>query len=216
MKAGLAVQVLLFFLIAMSIVSWAIVIKKWNQFKLLNDKNAKFLDLFWSASTLDQVHTKADHHDESSLARVFTFGFKELEKIKRTNLKDPQFVAFALENLESALRKGQDQEIGALEDRLSFLATTGSTAPFIGLLGTVIGIMNSFRDIYNAGSASLATVAPGISEALFATAVGLFAAIPAVIAYNFLLTKVRQQENGINEFIGEFLNLARLEFIKKP
>ena len=215
MKAGLAVQALLLVLIFMSIVSWAIILKKWKQMKMLNETNSRFLDLFWSASTLDQVQAKADHHSESSLSRIFTSGFNELAKVKQAGSLDKQAIAFGMENLEGSLRKGQDKEINTLEEKLSFLATTGSTAPFIGLLGTVIGIMNSFRDIYNAGSASLATVAPGISEALFATAVGLFAAIPAVIAYNVLISKVREQENGMNDFIAEFLNHARLEFIKQ-
>lgn len=206
--AGFAVQFLLLVLIGMSIFSWAIIFKKRQLFRQVREDNEKFLDLFWSASTLEQVKDKLDRHGESPLSRIFNAGFTELERVRR---KNNQTLGDGIDNLERSLRKGQDQEMSSLEEKLAFLATTGSTAPFIGLLGTVVGIMNSFRAISNAGSASLATVAPGISEALFATAVGLFAAIPAVMAYNYLLNEVRREENQINNFISEFLNIARLQ-----
>jgi biopolymer transport protein TolQ len=206
MGAGFAVQFLLLVLIAMSIVSWAIIFKKRRFFAQISEDNNKFLDLFWSAATLEQVKDKMDRHAESPLSRIFNTGFSELERVQRKNSSH-----MGIDNLERSLRKGHDQEISLLEERLSFLATTGSTAPFIGLLGTVLGIMNAFRSISNAGSASLATVAPGISEALFATAVGLFAAIPAVMAYNYLLNEVRKHENNMNNFVSDFLNIARLQ-----
>lgn len=208
MGAGIAVQLLLLVLIVMSIVSWAIIFNKRKQFRKAREENEKFLDLFWSAATLEQVKDKLERHTESPLSRIFKSGFAELERVQR---KPTLSISGNMENLERALKKGQDQEVSALEERMAFLATTGSTAPFIGLLGTVVGIMNSFRAISNAGSASLATVAPGISEALFATAVGLFAAIPAVMAYNFLLNEVLKHENNMNNFISEFLNIARLQ-----
>ncbi len=206
--AGIAVQFLLLILIGMSIVSWAIIFKKRKAFKQFQEDNEKFLDLFWSAATLDQVKDKLERHGESPLSRIFNCGFSELERIRR---RKSATLGDGVDNLQRALRKGQDIEVSVLEEKLAFLATTGSTAPFIGLLGTVVGIMNSFRAISNSGSASLATVAPGISEALFATAVGLFAAIPAVMAYNYLLNEVRKQENEMNNFISEFLNISRLQ-----
>ena len=211
MGAGIAVQALLLLLIVMSIISWAIIFKKRKLFNQVREDNERFLDLFWSAATLEQVKDKLDRHQESPLSRIFNSGFSELERIRR---KDGQRLE-RVGNLERSLRRGQDQEVSLLEERLQFLATTGATAPFIGLLGTVLGIMSSFRAISNAGSASLATVAPGISEALFATAVGLFAAIPAVMAYNYLLNEVRKQENEINNFISEFLNIAQLQQLTK-
>lgn len=211
MGAGIAVQFLLLVLIGMSVVSWAIIFKKRKAFQQIKIDNEKFLDLFWSAATLEQVKDKLDRHGESPLSRIFNSGFTELERVRR---KKNSTLGDGVDNLERALRKGQDLEVSALEDKLAFLATTGSTAPFIGLLGTVVGIMTSFRAISNAGSASLATVAPGISEALFATAVGLFAAIPAVMAYNYLLNEVRKQENQMNNFISEFLNISRLQHSK--
>lgn len=205
MGAGLAVQFLLLMLIGMSIYSWAIIFRKRKLFAQARADNARFLDLFWSAATLEQVKDKLDRHSESPLSRIFHSGFSELERMQRKNL------GMGIDNLERSLRKGQEQEISTFEEKLNFLATTGSTAPFIGLLGTVVGIMNSFRAISNAGSASLSTVAPGISEALFATAVGLFAAIPAVMAYNYMVNEVRKQENQMNNFVSEFLNIARLQ-----
>ncbi len=208
MGAGIAVQFLLLILIGMSIFSWAIIFKKRKAFRQIREENQRFLDLFWSAATLEQVKDKIERHSESPLSRIFNSGFTELERVRR---KKSLTLSEGTENLERALRKGQDQEVSFLEEKLAFLATTGSTAPFIGLLGTVVGIMTSFRAISNAGSASLATVAPGISEALFATAVGLFAAIPAVMAYNYLLNEVRNQENQMNNFISEFLNISRLQ-----
>lgn len=211
MGAGIAVQFLLLSLILMSIISWAIIFRKRKLFKKIKEDNEKFLDLFWSTSSLDQVKDKLDRHGESPLSRIFNAGFTELDRIRR---RKDAVMGSGIDNLERSLRKGQDQEVSILEERLQFLATTGSTAPFIGLLGTVVGIMTSFRAISNAGSASLATVAPGISEALFATAVGLFAAIPAVMAYNFLLNEVRKQENQMNNFISDFLNIARLQQTK--
>ena len=208
MGAGIAVQFLLIVLIIMSVISWAIIFSKRKTFKSVTEENEKFLDLFWSAATLEQVKDKLDRHGESPLSRIFNSGYTELERVRRKNI---DVLGPGTQNLERALRKGQDQEVSFLEEKLSFLATTGSTAPFIGLLGTVVGIMTSFRAISNAGSASLATVAPGISEALFATAVGLFAAIPAVMAYNYMLNEVRKHENVMNNFISEFLNIARLQ-----
>ena len=212
MSAGLAVQLLLLALILMSIFSWAIIFKKRKLFQSVRENNDKFLDLFWSAASLEQVRDKIDRHEDSPLSRIFKVGYSELERVER---KEGLSAHLGLDNIERSLRKGQDTEISILEEKLSFLATTGSTAPFIGLLGTVLGIMNSFRAIANAGSASLSTVAPGISEALFATAVGLFAAIPAVMAYNYLLNEVRKQENEINNFISEFLNISRLKQSQK-
>lgn len=208
MGAGIAVQFLLLSLIAMSVISWAIIFKKRKLFQKITEDNEKFLDLFWSAASLEQVKDKLDRHGDSPLSRIFNAGFSEIERVHR---KTTLTLGDSIDNLERSLRKGQDIEVSTLEERLAFLATTGSTAPFIGLLGTVVGIMNSFRAISNAGSASLATVAPGISEALFATAVGLFAAIPAVMAYNYLLNEVRKHENQMNNFISEFLNIAKLQ-----
>jgi biopolymer transport protein TolQ len=216
MKAGLAVQSLLICLIVMSILSWGIIFSKHKQIKEATESDHKFEDRFWKSKSLQDVYDLLDDYPLSPLTNVFRSGYNELMKILELRAADESGAspAASLDNLERALRKASDIELARYEYRLGILATTGSTAPFIGLLGTVVGIMNSFRDIYKAGSASLATVAPGISEALFATAVGLFAAIPAVIFYNFFIGKVRRAEIRMGNFSSDFLNIARRNFLK--
>ncbi len=217
--AGPVVLFLLGVMILLSMISWAIMISKRTQVKNVEEADLVFEDKFWKAKNLQSVFESVDQFPNSAIARVFKSGYLELQriaesvKVKDTSNDLPKL--FGLDNLERALRKSVDKELGELENRLGFLATIGSTSPFIGLLGTVIGIMNSFRDIYNAGSASLATVAPGISEALFATAVGLFAAIPAVVAYNHFITRVRKREIFMNNFSSDFLNIAKRNFFRE-
>src|SRR5690606_35768843 len=167
--------------------------------------NGPFLDGFWRANSLDDIfHALADHPD-SSMAKVFKAGYLELRKIADSILAEAKGdsdeerpLLSGIDNLERALRKSIDTEIAQLETRMSFLATTGSTGPFIGLFGTVWGIMGSFQKIGATGMASLAVVAPGISEALIATAVGLFAAIPATVGFNFYISDLKKQELALN------------------
>lgn len=213
LNAGIVVQALLIVMIGMSVWNWLIIFKKKNQFEKIQNDNAKFFEFFWSASNLQQIFAKAEEYKESPAARVFISGYQELERIVGTH--NSSLLLTGIDNLERTLRKAHDDEIEQMEHQLSILATTGSTAPFVGLLGTVIGIMSSFQDIAKSGSASLAVVAPGISEALFATAVGLFAAIPAVVAYNFLINKIKKTENQMNGFSSDFLNIARRNFLKQ-
>lgn len=211
MNAGIIVQALLFSMIALSVWNWFIILKKKSQFEKVARDNEEFLEAFWKANNLQQIHSKAGEFGESPLAKLFSSGYQEIERVVGT--QDGSLMS-GMENLERSLRKTHDEEVAKMESQLSVLATTGSTAPFIGLLGTVIGIMNSFQDIAQTGSASLAVVAPGISEALFATAVGLFAAIPAVIFYNYLINKIKRLENQLNSFNSDFLNIARRNFFK--
>lgn len=211
-SSGIVVQALLLSLVALSVWNWYIIFKKYNQFKVIREENQKFLGIFWNSSNLQQIHEKIDGHKDSPVARMFQMAYKELERLIGT--QEPQLMSSGMENLERSLRRAQDDEIAKMESELSLLATTGSTAPFIGLLGTVIGIMNSFQDIASSGSASLAVVAPGISEALFATAIGLFAAIPAVVAYNYLVNLIKSSEHHMNGFHSDFLNIARRNFFK--
>ncbi len=214
MKAGLAVQLLLLGLIVMSILSWGIIFLKNQQMKRSTESDHKFEDRFWKSKSLQDVYELLDDYPDSPLTRVFRSGYNELMKILELRSEGDEAKGSSVDNLERALRKASDTELARYEHRLGILATTGSTAPFIGLLGTVIGIMNSFADIYRAGSASLATVAPGISEALFATAVGLFAAIPAVMFFNYFISKVRRAEIRMGNFSADFLNMARRNFLK--
>lgn len=211
-NAGIVVQTLLLALIALSVWNWFIIFKKRGEFQQIATENESFLKVFWESSSLQQIQGKIGQYEHSPIARIFKAGYQEIERILNTHQQE--LLASGMENLERTIRKTHDDEIASMENHLSVLATTGSTAPFIGLLGTVIGIMNSFQDIASSGSASLAVVAPGISEALFATAVGLFAAIPAVVSYNYLLGKIKKVENQLNGFDSDFLNIARRNFFK--
>lgn len=217
-SASPIVQLTLLTLIAMSIGSWAIIVSKRKQIRDLQNRNKPFMELFWRASSLDEIYSSLDPHAKSSLAQVFKAGFVELKKIAESNLADKKekgspFLT-GIDNLDRSLRKEVDNQVALLESRLSFLATTGSTCPFIGLFGTVWGIMNAFQTIAATGMASLAVVAPGISEALIATAVGLAAAIPATVAYNHFVVLLRKQELELNNFAADFLNIAKRNFFK--
>lgn len=214
------VQLLLLMLIALSVISWAIMFTKYKQFAVLKDANEKFNDVFWKASSLESVFERVSEASTSSLSRVFRSAYLELQRIAESGLSNKSDLSTdaprlsGLDNLERTIRKGIEQEIAIAESRLTFLATVGSTSPFIGLLGTVVGIMTSFGNIASSGNASLAVVAPGISEALFSTAVGLFAALPAVAAYNIYITQIRKFEMELNSFGSDFLNIAKRNFFK--
>lgn len=213
------VQLLLLLLIGLSVVSWAIMFTKWKQFVALKDANEKFNEVFWKANSLESVFERVSEASTSNLSRVFRAAYLELQRIAESGLSNKGGLEAAprlsgLDNLERTIRKGVENEVSSAESRLNFLATVGSTAPFIGLLGTVVGIMTSFGNIASTGSASLAVVAPGISEALFSTAVGLFAALPAVAAYNIFISQIRKLEMELNSFGSDFLNIAKRNFFK--
>lgn len=218
LQANFFVQFLLLLMIALSVISWAIIYSKQKQLNELKDANEKFSDVFWKASSLESVFERVSESSTSNLGRIFRSAYMELQRIAESGLANKNETdaprLSGLDNLERSLRKGIESEVSQAESRLSFLATTGSTAPFIGLLGTVIGIMTSFSNIAASGSASLAVVAPGISEALFSTAVGLFAALPAVAAYNVFVGRVRKLEMDLNSFGSDFLNIAKRNFFK--
>lgn len=219
-SANIVVQLCLLTLIIMSVVTWAIILTKKKQFKAAEGADKPFLDAFWKANSLDEVFTHLDRYSNSSAASVFRAGYLELRKMADSNLafqtngeKEAPMLS-GIDNLERALRKAMDNEVALMENRLTFLATTGSSGPFIGLFGTVIGIMTAFQKIAEAGSANLAVVAPGISEALIATAVGLFAAIPASIFYNLYNSKIAKAELELRNFSSDFLNIAKRNFFK--
>lgn len=221
LNAGPMVQLLVLLMVGLSVVSWAIIFMKYKQYKILRDANAKFGEKFWKTSSLEKLFDRINEDGDSNLARVFKAAFLELQRLaessngsKPARNDETQIRLSGLDNLERAIRKAIDTEVSSAESRLNFLATTGSTAPFVGLLGTVIGIMTSFSHIAASGSASLAVVAPGISEALFSTAVGLFAALPAVAAYNYYVSQVRKFEMDLNNFGSDFLNIAKRNFFQ--
>jgi biopolymer transport protein TolQ len=221
--AGPVGQFVMLTLLIFSLVSWTIVIMKARLFKKVRLDSEDFLETFWNSSNLNEAHAAAEEFQYSPQAAVFTAGFGELQKINKIrNRKDDGTVSETLEmqlatmdNLKRAVRKAESQKINQLGDSLPFLATTGSATPFIGLFGTVWGIMASFHDIGQRGSASLAVVAPGISEALVATAAGLAVAIPAVIFYNYFSNKLDTIDGETVNFSTDFLNLVERDLLSR-
>lgn len=216
--ASWPVQITFFILILMSVASWGIILSKRKALDHIRESNSPFLDLFWRANSLDDIFASIDKHPESNIARVFRAGYMELRKMADSSLahsgESGTPLLSGIDNLERSVRKAIDVELERLESRMSFLATTGSTGPFIGLFGTVWGIMGAFHKIGATSSASLAVVAPGISEALVATAVGLAAAIPATIAYNHFLSRIKREELELTSFAADFLNITKRNFFK--
>ncbi|MBL4818041.1 MAG: protein TolQ [Deltaproteobacteria bacterium] len=185
-----------------SVVSWTIILFKYFALKKAHNTSAEFTDSFWKIKHLDQVYEESRRFEKSPLAQVFRQGYRELVN----SSKDKSHDELAFQHI---LRKASQSEMAELESMVPFLATVGSTSPFIGLFGTVVGIMNSFQEIGLRGSASLATVAPGIAEALVATAAGLVAAIPAVIAYNYFSNRIRSMAACIDTFSNDFIHVVR-------
>ena len=221
--AGPIGQLVMLTLLIFSIISWTIVIMKARLFKKVRHDAEDFIETFWNSANLNEAYTSAAEFEHSPEAEVFIAGFGELEKInKLRNRKDDARRAETLdmqlatmENLKRAVRKAATQKINKLGSSLPFLATTGSATPFIGLFGTVWGIMASFHDIGQRGSASLAVVAPGISEALVATAAGLAVAIPAVIFYNYFSNKLDEIDANVADFTTDFLNLVERDLLSR-
>ena len=211
--AGIIVKLVLLLLISFSIISWTIIIFKFFQIQRANSDSDRFMDLFWKSKRFDAITSQIDRFANSPLTVLFDEGYRELKKVIGSYGKsDGSALSTDLggvENVSRALRRATNSEITRLEKYLTFLATTGSTSPFIGLFGTVWGIMTAFEGIGKTGSASLAVVAPGIAEALIATAIGLVAAIPAVMAYNHFQHKIRVLINEMDSFSTEFLNIVQ-------
>lgn len=220
-QASPLVQLTLLLLVGLSVVCWAIGWTKWKQFKNLNEANEAFVNRFWKANSLDHLYEEVDSFRDSSVARVFRAAYMEMKKLaesphlNRSNEQAAKPQLSGLDNLERILRKSMENEVHLMESRLNILATTGSTGPFIGLFGTVWGIMASFHKIGQTGSASLAVVAPGISEALVTTAIGLAAAIPAVVLYNHFIAQMRRAEIDMNNFSADFLNIVKRNFFQE-
>jgi biopolymer transport protein TolQ len=221
--AGPVGQLVMLTLLIFSLVSWSIVIMKARLFKKIRLDTEDFLDSFWHSGNLSEAHVAAAEFDYSPQAAVFISGFGELQKIniirnRKEEGGDRETLDMQLatmDNLKRAIRKAETQQLSQIGSSLPFLATTGSATPFIGLFGTVWGIMASFHDIGQRGSASLAVVAPGISEALVATAAGLAVAIPAVIFYNHFANKLDHVESEMSNFSTDFLNLVERDLISR-
>jgi biopolymer transport protein TolQ len=218
--SGPVVQFVLLLLLAFSVGSWAIIFMKRRQMHRAERQSDRFTDIFWDAKNLTAINAASLDLKASPVAQVFRAGYQELVRITRAKRQseggdDLSTDLGGVENVERAMKRAATQEITKLESSLTFLATTASAAPFIGLFGTVWGIMNAFRGLSVAQSSSIQAVAPGISEALVATAIGLAAAIPAVIAYNHFAGRVRVLAAEMENFASEFLNIAERHFLKR-
>ena len=196
-------KVVLAVLLLASLLSWTIILAKWSQFKGALRANGAFLRAFRKAPGLDAVAVAVEQYREAPLSAVFDFGYHEVARQTQKVGKVSNKIA-----LERSLQLGLSEELARLERNMSWLATTATTAPFVGLFGTVLGIIDAFQGLGAAGSASLRAVAPGISEALIATAAGLFAAIPAAIAYNQFGQRIKELTARMEDFILEFLNMT--------
>ena len=213
LHAGPVVQFILLVLLYFSLVSWAIIFYKFTIVQKAIKESERFLDFLWDKKRFDQVGQGVKEYANSPLATLFREGYHEMLQLKKRSGEPGDGSDFLqrmdpVEIVGRALRRATTQETHRLEKYLTFLATTGSTTPFIGLFGTVWGIMAAFHGIGQTGSASLAVVAPGISEALITTAIGLVAAIPAVMGYNHYLNKVNVLIGEMDNFSQEFLNIV--------
>jgi len=232
LHAGPMVKFVMLILFLFSITTWAIIFLKFRMLRKARDETDDFLELFYESRDIKKIYRSSDSLKLSPVARLFRAGYAEFTRFRKMQGGDPDGMSQAgtaaqseyplrsqqtlMDNLERALRKAQIDQNKRLEKALSFLATTGNTAPFIGLFGTVWGIMESFHSIGLKGSANLAVVAPGISEALVATAAGLAAAIPAVVAFNYFTQRVASLRAEMDIFATDFLSMVVRQFFKKP
>jgi len=218
--ASPTVKLVMMLLAGMSLVCWFIIGAKLFRLGRATGQSNRFLDLFWesgrgqtwSAERLESIYGQLSSVSTSPLAKVFRAGYVELARVLGS-AGGRGAGAAELDNVERALRRAAINEVTILETMVPFLATTGSTAPFVGLFGTVWGIMNSFIEIGGQKSASLDVVAPGIAEALIATAIGLVAAIPAVMAYNYFLRRIHVLQTEMDAFTSDYLNIVRRHFL---
>ncbi|MBA3028900.1 MAG: protein TolQ [Desulfobacteraceae bacterium] len=219
LSAGLMVQMVLFILLGFSVVSWSIIILKYRLLSKAIKESVLFTDFFWKSKDFSEAFAKAKELTNSPVSRLFRVAYMELKKLSKAGLSmtNSQTVSEIVSmnmrqtssgNVKRAMERAINMEINRLAQMVPFLATTGNAAPFIGLFGTVWGIMNSFHGIGLRGSASLAVVAPGISEALIATATGLAAAIPSVMAYNYFTQKIRLVESDLRSFAADLMNIV--------
>ena len=220
-NAGLVVKFVMLLLVIFSVGSWYIIFMKFIMFKKVRQDSDIFLENFWKSKNLAEAAKSAQKTPLSPEAQIFITGFSELQKISKSKASSSdgndtfEMRLAGMDNLKRALEKAATTEGERLSRALNFLATTGSSTPFIGLFGTVWGIMSSFQEIGQKGGASLAVVAPGISEALVATAAGLAVAIPSVIFFNHFTSQINDFENDMQRFATDLLNLVERDLIAK-
>ncbi|MCA2959282.1 MAG: MotA/TolQ/ExbB proton channel family protein [Silvanigrellales bacterium] len=207
---GISVMLLL---VILSLVTWGVIIERWFALTKLHTKSEQFLKNFWEAKSLSELHLRSKDLEYSPAREIFRTGYNEMVRvIQSRDKKGAQSSAVPFDTVKRSLGKARNMEEGHLAKNMSFLAVSASACPFIGLFGTVIGIIRAFHDIAASGSSSLAAVAPGISEALIATALGLFAAIPAVVFYNLLSSRARRHLVLLDGFGADFLNILERHF----
>jgi len=204
-NASFVVQLVMLLLVVASVASWVIIVQRWRLLAATRQQLNEFEERFWSGIDLNQLYKECQHNPEPiGVENVFTSGLKEFGKIRQQAPDEPDSI---MEGTQRAMRIAISRETEILENHLSFLATVGSTSPYVGLFGTVWGIMHSFQGLAMMKQATIASVAPGISEALVATAMGLLAAIPAVIFYNRFTSRVEQLVTGMQTFGEEFSSI---------
>ena len=212
-NASIVVKVVLVILLAVSFMSWMFIFQKWFAIHRAVGQTVKFEREFWSGANLNELYQGAVNHRHGigSLERIFEAGFREFAKLRSQKGADPSDM---VDGARRAMRATFQREMDFLEGHLAFLASTGSVSPYVGLFGTVWGIMHAFRSLANVQAATLAQVAPGIAEALVATAIGLFAAIPAVVAYNRYSHDVDRLANRFESFMEEFSNILHRQAVR--
>lgn len=207
---GIAVMVLL---VILSLLTWGVIIERWRALTRVQDRSERFLKAFWEAKSLSELHLRSKDIEYSPAREVFRTGYNEMVRvIQARDKKGASGAAVPFDTVKRSLAKARLVEEGQLAKNMSFLAVSASACPFIGLFGTVVGIIRAFHDIAESGSSSLAAVAPGLSEALIATALGLFAAIPAVVFYNVLGSRARRHLALLDGFGADFLNILERHF----
>ena len=208
LQASFAVKLGMSLLLGVSVMSWYWIFRKWFAIGTARARTEQFERDFWSGGDLNNLYQSAinDRHSTGALERIFEAGYREFTKLRGQKSLDPGTV---VDGIRRAMRATYQRELDDLEAHLAFLASVGSVSPYVGLFGTVWGIMHSFRGLSNVGQATLSAVAPGIAEALVATAIGLFAAIPAVVAYNRFAHEIDRLSSRFESFMEEFSNILQ-------
>ncbi len=213
-QSGLVAKIVLTLLLGVSVFCWSIILLKWRVLSRALTQNEQFLNVFWKGQNIEEIFAKSERFSGSPVATVFKSGVKELKKVTSDGISGG--ASEKVDNIYRALLRTSTSEVSVLESHLGWLATTASAAPFVGLFGTVWGIMNSFQSIGATGAANLAVVGPGISEALITTATGIAAAIPAVVAYNHFAGQIKRVAVDMECFSQDFINILQRSVLSDP
>lgn len=213
LEASLLVKFVMLILLGFSVSCWAMIFQRRQVLNLAKQQLKSFEDKFWSGADLSKLYSEISVKNQiQGIESLFVAGFKEFARLRKSHIDNPQII---VDGTHRAMRVALSREVDSLETHLPFMATVGSISPYIGLFGTVWGIMNSFIGLGSVQQATLAMVAPGIAEALIATAMGLFAAIPAVMAFNRFSHKVEKLENSYGNFMEEFASILQRQTISE-